>query len=183
MTDARPARLRVAHTADLDPDDLLAARALLYRAFDDMTEDDWEHCLGGLHVLVQRADGLVVAHAAVVQRRLLHRGRAWRVGYVEGVAVEPPLRRHGHGAAVMREAARLISRAHEFGALASSDEGLPFYRALGWQPWHGPTSALTPTRGVVRTPEADDCVFVLPGTAPLDLTDELTCDWRDGDPW
>lgn len=123
MTDDAPALLRAAHTAELEPDELLAARALLYRAFDDMTEDDWEHCLGGVHVLLERTDGLVLAHAAVVQRRLLHRGRAWRVGYVEGVAVEPRLRRRGHGTAVIRQAEQVVARAYEFGALAASEEG------------------------------------------------------------
>jgi aminoglycoside 2'-N-acetyltransferase I len=42
---------------------------------------------------------------------------------------------------------------------------------------------LTPTRGIVRTPDEDDCVLVLPGGALLDPTDELTCDWRDGELW
>ena len=46
----------------------------------------------------------------------------------------------------------------------------------------GTTSALTPA-GVVRTPDADDCVYVLPGPVPLTLTDDLMCDWRDGDVW
>jgi aminoglycoside 2'-N-acetyltransferase I len=41
---------------------------------------------------------------------------------------------------------------------------------------------LTPS-GVARTPDADDCVLVLPFGAELDPTAELTCDWRDGDPW
>ena len=60
--------------------------------------------------------------------------------------------------------------------------GAGFYAARGWQPWQGPTSALTP-EGVVRTPEDDDGVYVLPVAAPLDLAGELTCDWRDGDVW
>ncbi|RAG85951.1 aminoglycoside 2'-N-acetyltransferase [Streptacidiphilus pinicola] len=175
--------LRVAHTADLEPDERTAARALLYRAFDDMTEDDWEHCLGGVHALLREPSGLVVAHAAVVQRRLLHLGRAWRVGYVEGVAVEASHRRRGYGGAVMAEVERIIDRAYEFGALGSSDEGLAFYAARGWRPWQGPTSALTPTAGVIRTPDEDGSVFVHAGTAALDPTAELTCDWRDGDVW
>jgi aminoglycoside 2'-N-acetyltransferase I len=42
--------------------------------------------------------------------------------------------------------------------------------------------ALTPT-GVVRTQAEDDCIYVLPLSAELDLHGELTCDWRDGDVW
>jgi aminoglycoside 2'-N-acetyltransferase I len=51
----------------------------------------------------------------------------------------------------MTELERIIRAAYELGALGSTDEGLPFYRARGWQPWRGPTSALT-ISGVVRTP-------------------------------
>ena len=43
--------VRVAHTAQLDPGTLKAARALLYDVFDDMADDDWEHSLGGVHAL------------------------------------------------------------------------------------------------------------------------------------
>ena len=49
-----------------------------------MTDQDWEHALGGVHA-VAWLDGEVVGHASVVQRRLLHDGRALRTGYVEGV--------------------------------------------------------------------------------------------------
>ena len=59
---------------------------------------------------------------------------------------------------------------------------LGFYASLGWQQWRGPTFALTPS-GVVRTPDADGGIYVLPVSAALDLDGELTCDWRDGDVW
>jgi aminoglycoside 2'-N-acetyltransferase I len=40
---------------------------------------------------------------------------------------------------------------------------------------------------VRRTADDDGAVYVLPGAAPLepplDVTGELTCDWRDGDVW
>jgi aminoglycoside 2'-N-acetyltransferase I len=36
---------------------------------------------------------------------------------------------------------------------------------------------------VVRTPDEDGYIFVRTGAAALDLTAELTCDWRDGDAW
>jgi aminoglycoside 2'-N-acetyltransferase I len=47
-------RLQTAHTADLDSATLDAARALLYAVFDDMTDVDWDHALGGVHTLVSR---------------------------------------------------------------------------------------------------------------------------------
>jgi len=146
-----------------------------------MTDADWEHGLGGVHALAYDA-GALVGHASVVQRRLLHGGRALRAGYVECVAVRGDRRRRGHGAAMMAALERVIRAAYELGALGASDEGAALYTARGWRPWRGPTSALTPT-GVVRTAEEDGSIFVLPASAALDLDGELTCDWRDGDVW
>ena len=174
-------RIQVAHTADLTPADLEAGRALLYRAFDDMTEEDWDHALGGMHALAWE-DGVLIGHASVIQRRLFHKGRALRAGYVEGVAVRADHRRQGVGGALMAELERIISAAYDLGALGSSDEGLPFYLARGWERWRGPTSGLTPS-GVVRTAEEDGYIFVLPARATLDLDAELSCDWRGGDAW
>jgi aminoglycoside 2'-N-acetyltransferase I len=174
-------RVRTAHTADLDRATLEAARALLDAAFDDMTDSDWEHCLGGVHALVWDGDELI-GHAALVQRRLLHGGRALRTGHVEGVAVRADRRRRGHGAALMDELERVVRAAYDLGALGASEEALGFYAARGWTLWQGPTSALTPA-GIVPTPEDDGCVFVLPVSAPLDISGELTCDWRDGEVW
>ncbi|WP_412539488.1 GNAT family N-acetyltransferase [Longispora sp. K20-0274] len=174
-------RLVTAHTADLDPDTLAAARALLYDVFDDMTEPDWEHCLGGVHAVLWEDDA-VIGHAALIQRRLLHAGRALRTGYVEGVAVRADRRGRGHGGTMMTALERLVRSAYDLGALGATDEGAVFYAARGWRLWRGPTSALTPA-GVVGTPDDDDCVYVLPGAVPLDLDGALTCDWRDGDVW
>jgi aminoglycoside 2'-N-acetyltransferase I len=170
------------HTSDLDAETFGALRAMLDAAFDgELTEHDWEHCLGGMHALLWE-DGEMVGHASVVQRMLLHRGRALRTGYVEAVAVRADRRRHGYGRALMAEADRVVRGAYEIGALAATDEALSFYAACGWQLWRGPTSALTP-EGLARTAAADGCVFVLPVSVQVDLAGELTCDWRAGDVW
>ncbi|MEX2194383.1 MAG: GNAT family N-acetyltransferase [Thermoleophilaceae bacterium] len=124
----------------------------------------------------------LVGHASVVQRRLLHGGRALRTGYVEGVAVRAGQRRRGHAAAMMQALERVIHGAYELGALGATDEALDFYAGRGWKRWQGPTSTLTPA-GIARTEEEDGSVFVLPVAVPLDLSGELTCDWRDGDLW
>jgi aminoglycoside 2'-N-acetyltransferase I len=175
--------LRVVHTADLDADTLNAARALLDDVFvdDPLTEQDWEHCQGGLHALLWH-DTELIGHAAVVQRRLLHGGRALRAGYVEGVGVRADHRQRGHGGALMAELERIIHGAYDLGALGSTDEAIDFYTGRGWQRWQGPTSALTPA-GIVRTKAADDYVLVLAATQPLAVTGGLTCDWRDGEVW
>ena len=174
--------LRTAHTADLDRTTLRAARALLDAVFEnEMTDHDWEHALGGVHALVWEDDELI-GHASVVQRRLLHGGRALRSGYVEGVAVRADRRRRGHGATMMEALERVVRGAYVLGALGATDEAADFYAARGWQLWRGPTSALTPT-GIERTEQDDGSVYVLPVAAPLDLSGDLTCDWRDGDVW
>jgi aminoglycoside 2'-N-acetyltransferase I len=177
------ARIHVAHTGDLSAVELQAARALLDDAFPvgDMTDDDWDHALGGMHALVYE-DNEVIGHASVVQRRLRHVGRALRAGYVECLAVRADRRRRGYGSLIMAELERIIRHAYDLGALGASDDGVPFYLGRDWQRWRGPTSVLTP-QGIVRTPEEDGNVLVLPTSVPLDLDGELTCDWRDGDVW
>ena len=92
--------LRTAHTADLDASDRAAIRRLMDAAFGAVSDDTFENVLGGVHALVLE-DGELVGHASVVQRRLLHAGRALRTGYIEGVAVREDRRRRGHGAAMM----------------------------------------------------------------------------------
>jgi len=186
--------IQTAHTADLAPATLAAARALLDEVFadDPLGEHDWEHALGGIHALAW-AEGALVGHASVVQRRLLHAGRALRTGYVEGVgeraevvgAADDVLERgheRGHGAALMTALEHVIRGAYDLGALGATDDAVALYEGRGWRRWEGPSSALTP-RGIVRTPAEDGAIWVLPGTAALDLAGELTCDWRDGDVW
>ncbi len=171
-----------AHSADLDAATLAAAHALLDEAFKgDFDDHDWEHSLGGVHALAWEDDELV-GHASVVQRRLLHGGRALRTGYIEGVGVRADRRRRGHAAAMMQALERVVRGAYDLGALGATDEAVPFYTGRGWQQWQGPSYALTPA-GTRRTPDEDGAIYVLPGAVPLDLSGELTCDWRDGDVW
>ncbi len=174
--------IRTGHTADLDAATLAAARALLDAVFrGELTDHDWEHALGGVHALAYDG-GELIGHASVVQRRLLHGGRALRAGYVEGVGVSEQRRGQGHGAALMDALERVIRAAYDLGALGSTDAAAGFYAARGWRLWQGPTSALTPA-GMVRTEADDDGIYVLPVAVALDLSGPLACDWRDGDVW
>lgn len=176
--------LRVAHTAELDAATLGAARELLYEVFpDDLEESDWEHALGGVHALAV-VDGVLIGHASVIQRRLVHGGRALRAGYVEGVAVRESHRRSGVGAMLMSSIEETIANAYDLGALGASDMAVPFYEARGWRRWRGPSWALTPS-GVVRTADEDGAIYVLPleSGAPLNLDEPLMADWREGDVW
>lgn len=176
------AQAQLAHTADLDGGTLRAVRNLLDRVFAGEFDDhDWEHSLGGMHVLLRDGTELV-GHASLIQRRLLHGGRALRTGYVESLGVLGSRRGRGFGAALMAELERLIRGGYELGALSTTEQAAGFYAARGWRLWQGRSGALTPS-GVVATPDEDGGVYVLPGAVPLDLTGELICDWRDGDVW
>jgi aminoglycoside 2'-N-acetyltransferase I len=173
---------RLTHTADLDGETRQSAHRLLIDAFDGaFSDDDWEHALGGMHALVYH-HGALIAHAAVVLRRLLYRGTPLRTGYVEGVAVREDWRGQGLGTALMDGAEQVIRGAYQLGALSPSESARELYLARGWLQWCGPTSVLAPG-GLTRTPDDDTSVFVLPVTVTLDPTADLVCDWRTGDVW
>jgi len=173
---------RLVHTADLDNETRQGLCQMVADAFaGDFTETDWEHTLGGMHALIWH-HGAIVAHAAVVQRRLLYRGNALRCGYVEGVAVREDFRGQGLVHALLDGVEQVIRGAYQVGAVSSSDLARRVYTARGWLPWRGPTSVLAPT-GPTRTPEDDGTVFVLPVGISLDTSADLMCDWRAGDVW
>jgi aminoglycoside 2'-N-acetyltransferase I len=177
--------LRRATTAELTPGELAALRRLLFGAFGGrFDEHDWDHTLGGVHVLAEDV-GVVVAHGAVVPRTLVAGGRALRTGYVEGVATRGDRRGLGLATLVMAEVGRVIEEGgYELGALADGS-GIPgFYQRLGWETWQGPTWVAGP-EGRERTVEEDGSILVLrtPATGALDPTASITCDWRSGDVW
>jgi aminoglycoside 2'-N-acetyltransferase I len=176
------AEARTGHTSSLRPDELQAIRALLDGAFaGGVTDDDYEHALGGVHALVWEGHELI-AHGAVVMRRLLHDGRALRTGYVEGVAVRGDQRRRGHGHTVMAALEQVIRGAYEIGALSATEEARDLYAGRGWQVWRGTASVLTP-RGIERTPGEEGDIYVLPVSVELTPGGDLACDWRGGDVW
>ncbi|MEV8535956.1 GNAT family N-acetyltransferase [Streptomyces sp. NPDC051211] len=179
MTDTRT---HLAHTSQLGPDTLKEVRALLDAAFDgDFSDEDFEHGLGGMHALLYEG-GELVAHGSVVQRRIVHRGRALRTGYVEAVAVRGDRRRQGHGGRVMAALEDVIARAYVLGALSASDDGELLYRSRGWAVWGGRIGTLGP-QGPVRLPEeeGDAYLWVPDGMAVPDPAEPLWFDWRNGD--
>ena len=173
--------VEIRHTWELSALLRRRLRELLDRAFDgDFADSDFDHALGGLHVLVSSADGDVAAHAAVVARSMVVDAESFRVGYVEAVAVDPSRRRQGLGHQVMEACERIVVGAYDFGALSASAAGEPLYRARGWRPWEGELGALTP-EGPIPTPDDRGGVHVFGTVARLD--GRLMCDWRAGDLW
>ncbi|HUP54289.1 MAG TPA: GNAT family N-acetyltransferase [Methylomirabilota bacterium] len=181
------ARLRRLRTTELTAEEVSAIRDLLWTAFetDDederFTEDDWQHGLGGLHFVLD-LDGVIVAHASVVERALEVGGRPLRTGYVEAVGVAPDQQGAGLGSQLMTDVNAWIREHYELGALGTGRHS--FYERLGWSTWPGPTSVRT-VDGPRRTPDEDGFILVLetPSSPPLDRAAALTCEWRPGDVW
>lgn len=177
---------RLVHTADLDVETREDAHRMVIEAFAGVfTDADWEHSLGGMHALICH-HGALIAHGAVVQRRVIYRGTALRCGYVEAVAVREDWRGQGLAVAIMDGVEQVIRGAYQLGALSSSEAGRHLYESRGWLPWRGRSSVLAPD-GLTPTPDDDPTLFVMPVDLPVDLeldtTEEITCDWRPGDVW
>ncbi len=182
---SRP-RLRRLTTNELAADEIAAIRALMVVAFGDdegerFEDDDWDHAIGGLHVVLD-LDGEIVAHASVVERILHVDDRPLRTGYVEAVATAPDHQQAGHGSRVMADVGSWIQQRYELGALGTGRHA--FYERLGWQRWRGPTFVRAPD-GPRRTPDEEGFILVLrtPSSPAFDLTAPISCDWRRGDVW
>ena len=180
--------LRRATSDALRGPEIDAIQTLLVDAFaplaheDGAFEDaDWDHALGGVHVVLA-ADGQIGAHAAVVERTLEIAGRPVRTGYVEAVATRIGHHGLGHGSTVMTEVNAIIRAGFELGALGTGR--FSFYERLGWERWRGASSVRRPD-GLVRTPDDDGYLLVLrtPTQPALDLDAPISCDWRPGDVW
>ena len=173
--------LHIAHTADLAAEQKAAIRGLMDAVFDGVSDDTFDNVLGGVHALIL-SGGELIGHGSVVQRRMVHAGRTLRTGYIEGVAVRADRRRQGHGARLMAPLERIVRSAYDLGALGASPDGARLYASRGWQRWRGPSLAMTPD-GIRRTPGAEESIYVLPVSVPVDVSGELTCDFRPASLW
>jgi aminoglycoside 2'-N-acetyltransferase I len=144
-------------------------------------DEDWNHALGGSHVVVWDEGG-PLAHAAVVDRVLHVADAPLATGYLETVATAPARQGEGLGTLAVRTAMALLQHRFDLGALSTGAHR--FYERLGWERWAGPTSVRT-AEGDVRTPDDDDAVMVLRfgPSRDLDLRAPLSCEERPGDVW
>jgi aminoglycoside 2'-N-acetyltransferase I len=182
---ADPTVRRVA-SADLTVQELAGIRELLWAAFADdedggFTEADWDHALGGIHVIAEQ-EGVVVGHAAVVERTIHIGDRALRAGYVEAVATAPDRQGSGVGTRVMDKVGGIIRDGYDLGALGTGAHR--FYGRLGWETWRGQAFVRT-SEGPKRTPDEEGFIMVLrtPLTPDLNMTAPISCEWRPGDVW
>ncbi len=157
-------------------------RELLAKAFgSNFTGDDWEHGLGGTHIVL-RDSRLLVAHAAIVPRRLYIGEDIFSGGYVENVATLPDRQHQGLASLAIMEANSTIVKRFEVGALSSSSKD--FYRKFGWEDWQGPSYVLTNNEWV-RSESEDDGIMILRvgPSSNLNLESRIACDERPGDSW
>lgn len=170
-------------TTETAPAQLLhRVRRLLDEAFEGrFSPEDWDHALGGWHVVVAD-DEMPLAHAAAVPRVLEVGGRRLRAAYVEGVATASGRHGEGLGSLAMTHIDRLVRREFHMGALSTARHS--FYEHLGWERWRGPTFVRR-GRVVVRTEDDDDGLMVLRfgPSLGLDLTAPISCEARPGDDW
>lgn len=173
-------------SGELGPARTAQIRALMAIAFGDDPEErfgdtDWDHALGGTHVILE-VDGVIVAHASVVERWIEIGGRPLRTGYVEAVATEPARQGTGLGTRLMTEIGTIIRDRFELGLLGTGRHH--FYERLGWRTWRGP-SGWKGTDGIHWTPDDDGFLLVLetPRTPKLDQEAPILCEWRAGDVW
>jgi aminoglycoside 2'-N-acetyltransferase I len=175
-------RLRVLADADVPARTLAGIRRFLVAAFEgDFTDEDWEHTRGGWRVVAHEGSS-AVSHAAVVPRRIIVADRAFRTGYLEGVATRPERQRRGLGSEVIARATELVRERFELGALST---GVPaLYERFGWERWRGPSFVLDGAERI-RTPGEDAGLMVLRcgPSAGIELTGPITCERRPGDDW
>jgi aminoglycoside 2'-N-acetyltransferase I len=181
-----PVRLRRLRSSELTGAELTTLRRLMDDAFDDdpeerFSDDDWEHALGGMHVVAELG-GRIVGHASVVPRTLFVDGRPVQAGYVEAVATAAAHQGEGIGTLLMRAAGDHIRDAYQLGALGTGAHR--FYERLGWWTWRGPSSVRM-AHDERRTPDEDGFIMVLetPTSPALDLDAPIACEWRNGDVW
>lgn len=184
-SEPRPGRLRELATAELSPHEVRTIRSIMTAAFgpgdEAFTDDDWEHALGGRHFVLDEG-GEIVAHAAVVERRLYLGDRPLRTGYVEAVATAPGHQGRGFGSTVMEAVNAYIRATWELGGLGTGRHH--FYERLGWQTMRG-HAYVRSADGRERTPDDEGYILVLrtPASPPFELDEPISCESRPGDAW
>ncbi len=154
---------------------------LLILAFDgDFSDGDWRNSCGGVRI-IGCVDGEIVAHAAIVSRKILVNAAEVNVGYVEGLAVHPSFQGLGFGKHLVQKVTDLCLANHALSLLSTDEHAL--YESVGWQKFRG-ESFVCEESGLVRTPEEDrGLMFLAPlGNADLD-PHVLVCFDREGEPW
>ena len=167
--------------ADLDPQISAVARNLLNDAFEgDFSGEDWQHTFGGVRFLGFLNDKLI-AHGAVVPRKIKVDESDLVVGYAEGIAVAPTYWHQGYGSLLMAEITSFCRSEFSLSMLSTSEKG--FYRKHGWSDFEGMSYVLKD--GVeIRSEDEDEGLMYLPGLSrDTGSPKKVICESRVGDAW
>lgn len=154
---------------------------LLNDAFeDDFSEEDWQHTFGGTRFLGNR-DGELIAHGAVVPRKMKVDGESVMVGYVEAVAVLPSCWGNGFGTFLMAEITSYCRSEFPLSMLSTDQKN--FYRRHGWSDFEG-KSFVSKDGLQYRTEDEDEGLMFLCDSDQGEFSPRLViCRARDGDAW
>jgi aminoglycoside 2'-N-acetyltransferase I len=174
--------IQVLPTEGLTTPEVATVRGLLSAAFGErFSDDDWDHAVGGRHIVARTGEG-IVGHAAVVPRRLWIADRGFDAGYVEAVATRPDLQRRGVATQLTTIVDEVVRAGHEIGALSTGAPTL--YERLGWRRWKGASYVRRATT-LDRSADEDDGIMVLlfGPSNDVDVTADIVCAERRGDDW
>ncbi|HGV3503387.1 TPA: GNAT family N-acetyltransferase [Providencia stuartii] len=175
-------RYRQCHTSQLTDDEKDTLFDMLFVGFEgDFTRDDFEHALGGMHVLAYDQHR-IVGHVAIIQRHMAINDKPISVGYVEAMAVLESYRRQGIGRELMSMTNTIIGNCYQLGLLSASDEGFHLYQSLGWKVWKGSLFELR-QGAYVRSEGEEGGVMGWSRDNSIEFTESLYCDFRGGDQW
>jgi len=163
--------------SDLERRDITA---FCSRAYDEDMEPVFSTFSDPTHVL-GLYNGSLASHALWITR-LLQVGNLppLRTAYVEAVATDLTFRNRGFATAIMR---RIASEVRDFDLAALSPFDVRYYSRLGWEAWQGPLFIRT-QGGLQSSPEDEEVMILrLPKTPPLDITQPLSAEWREGELW
>ena len=154
---------------------------MLDAAFEgDFSAEDWEHTFGGYRFL-GFLEAELIAHGAIVPRKIYVDSQHLTVGYVEGVAVDPRYWRNGYGSSLMAAITKVCRENFEVSMLSTDEKA--FYTKHGWRDFQGESFVLV--QGTeVRSEEEDEGLMYLLGNSTSDKGPrKVVCESRDGDSW
>jgi aminoglycoside 2'-N-acetyltransferase I len=155
-------------------------RVFLNEAYEgDFSDSDYENALGGRHFMIVVGSHLI-AHASVVTRSISIDDSAWKVGYVEAVAVASDFRDRGLGRQIMQQVTDFCRGNYEVAMLSTGEHG--FYERFGWVRLDATTFVDT-ANGLVRTDEDDDCLMLLSDMSDLTNARRVVALDRSENPW
>jgi len=154
---------------------------LLIEAFEqDFSAEDWQHTFGGTRV-IGLIENKVVAHAALVPRRIWLDDIAHQVGYLEGVAVLPKFQKQGFGSELLASVSNFASKNYQWSMLSSSEKH--FYRKQGWQDFLGQSFVLINDTAIATQTENDGLMCLAMGKHQIPSPMRAVCEPRSGDYW